>query len=150
MICHSVTGLNHSTWCPDGSSMLLRIVELTSFFWPRNSPWVGKIPWRRKWQPTPQLLPWKSYGQRSLVQATIHGVAKSRAQLSDFPFTFSLLYGPAFTYVHDYWKNNSLTIQTFVGKVTSLLDTRWDICTNFVAALPHIRKKLNVYWNIYW
>ena len=29
---------------------------------------VGKIPWRRKWQPTPVLLPRKSYGWRSLVQ----------------------------------------------------------------------------------
>ena len=28
-------------------------------------PWVGKIPWRRKWQPTPVFLPGKSYGQRS-------------------------------------------------------------------------------------
>ena len=23
------------------------------------SPWVGKIPWRRKWQPTPVFLPWE-------------------------------------------------------------------------------------------
>ena len=30
-------------------------------------PRVGKIPWRRKWQPTPVLLPGKSPGQRSLV-----------------------------------------------------------------------------------
>jgi len=27
---------------------------------------VGKIPWRRKWQPTP-LLPGESQGQRSLT-----------------------------------------------------------------------------------
>ena len=30
-------------------------------------PWVRKIPWRRKWQPTPVFLPGKSYGQRSLA-----------------------------------------------------------------------------------
>ena len=30
-------------------------------------PWVGKMPWSRKWQPTPVLLPGKSQGQRSLV-----------------------------------------------------------------------------------
>ena len=30
-------------------------------------PWVGKIPWRRKWQPTPVFLPGDSHGQRSLV-----------------------------------------------------------------------------------
>jgi len=29
-------------------------------------PWVGKIPWRRKWQPTPVFMPGKSHGQRSL------------------------------------------------------------------------------------
>jgi len=29
--------------------------------------WVGKIPWRRKWQPTPVFLPGKSDGQRSLM-----------------------------------------------------------------------------------
>ena len=33
----------------------------------RFNPWVGKIPWRRKWQPTPVFLPGKSHGQRSLV-----------------------------------------------------------------------------------
>ena len=31
------------------------------------NPWVRKIPWRRKWQPTPVFLPGKSHGQRSLV-----------------------------------------------------------------------------------
>ena len=30
-------------------------------------PWVGKIPWRRKWQPTPVFLPGESCGQRSLA-----------------------------------------------------------------------------------
>ena len=30
-------------------------------------PWVRKIPWRRKWQPTPEFLPGESCGQRSLV-----------------------------------------------------------------------------------
>jgi len=29
--------------------------------------WVGKIPWRRVWHPTPVFLPGKSHGQRSLV-----------------------------------------------------------------------------------
>ena len=30
-------------------------------------PWVGKIPWRRKWQPTLEFLPGKYHVQRSLV-----------------------------------------------------------------------------------
>ena len=30
-------------------------------------PWVGKIPWSRKWQPTPVFLPGKFHEQRSLT-----------------------------------------------------------------------------------
>ena len=40
------------------------------------SAWVGKIPWRKTWQPTPVFLPGKSHGRRSLW-AEVHGVAKT-------------------------------------------------------------------------
>ena len=50
-------------------------------------PWVGKIPWRREWQPTPVLLPGKSHGRRSW-KAAVHGIAKSWARQNDFTFTF--------------------------------------------------------------
>ena len=33
-----------------------------------RDPWIGKIPWRRKWQSTPVLLPGKFHGQRILVR----------------------------------------------------------------------------------
>ena len=33
----------------------------------RVNPWVGKIPWSRKWQPAPVFLPGKFHGQWSLV-----------------------------------------------------------------------------------
>ena len=36
------------------------------FPWDYN-PWVMKIPWRRKWQPTPLFLPEKCHGRRSLA-----------------------------------------------------------------------------------
>ena len=39
--------------------------------------WVGKIPWRRKWQPTAVLLPGKSHGQRSLVGCSPWGCKES-------------------------------------------------------------------------
>ena len=64
---------------------------------PGFDPWVGKIPWRTKWQPTPVFLPGKSHGWRSLMgycplpPATVHGVAKSGTQLSNFTFTFHFL-----------------------------------------------------------
>ena len=34
---------------------------------PKYNPWVGTIPQRREWQPTPVFLPGESHGQRSLV-----------------------------------------------------------------------------------
>ena len=44
-------------------------------------PWVEKIPWRRKWKPTPVFLPGESHGQRSWG-ATVHKVENSWTQLS--------------------------------------------------------------------
>ena len=50
----------------------LRAVQETGF-----DPWGGKIPWRRKWQPTPVSLPGKSHGQRSLVGCSPWGFKES-------------------------------------------------------------------------
>ena len=33
----------------------------------RFDPWVGTIPWNRKWHPTPLFLPGEAHGQRSLA-----------------------------------------------------------------------------------
>ena len=33
----------------------------------RFDPWIGKIPWRRKWLLTPVFLPEESHGQRSMA-----------------------------------------------------------------------------------
>ena len=38
---------------------------------------VGKIPWRRKWQPTPVFLPGESHGQSSLVGCSPWGRKES-------------------------------------------------------------------------
>ena len=73
----------------------------------RFDPWVRKISWSRKWQPTPVFLLGKSQGQKNLEGssplqysclenprdggawwAVVHGVAKSQTRLSDFTFTF--------------------------------------------------------------
>ena len=39
--------------------------------------WVGKMLWRRKWEPSPEVLPGGSHGQRILVGYIVHGVANS-------------------------------------------------------------------------
>ena len=43
-------------------------------------PWVGKIPWRRKWQPSPVCLPGKPM-DRGAWPAIVHWVAKSQTLL---------------------------------------------------------------------
>ena len=43
----------------------------------RFDPWVGKIPWRRVWQPIPEFLPGKSHGQRGLEGYSPWGLKES-------------------------------------------------------------------------
>jgi len=43
------------------------ISDVEHFFIGGFNPWIGKIPWKRKWQPTPVFLPGKLQGQRNLV-----------------------------------------------------------------------------------
>ena len=40
-------------------------------------PWLGNIPWRRKWQPTPVFLPGTFHGQRSLLGYSLSGHKES-------------------------------------------------------------------------
>ena len=40
-------------------------------------PWIGKIPWRRKWQLSPAFLPGESHGQRILVDYSPWGHKES-------------------------------------------------------------------------
>ena len=54
---------------PGGSGSKVSICKAVNRF----SPWVRKILWRRKWQPTPVLLPGKSCGLRSLVGSSPWG-----------------------------------------------------------------------------
>ena len=49
------------------ASLVAQLVNNLSAVQCRDPGWVGKIPWRRKWQTTPVSLPGKSHGQRNLV-----------------------------------------------------------------------------------
>ena len=58
-------------------------------FLPGESPWteepgrLRKISWRRKWQPAPEFLPGKFQGQRSLAEAVVHRVANTTDATED-------------------------------------------------------------------
>jgi len=56
-----------------GSRKMIQMNLLTK----QIDPWVWKIPWKRKWQSTPVLLPGKSHGQRSWVGYSPWGCKES-------------------------------------------------------------------------
>ena len=55
----------------------------------RFDPWVRKIPWRRKWQPTPVLFPGKFHGWRSLVGYSPWGCRVRHDWVTSLSFLFS-------------------------------------------------------------
>ena len=67
-------------WC-SGKESVCRCRRLKRH---RFNIWVGKIPWRRKWQLTPVFLTEECHGQRSLAgyKEALDGVTKSRTQPS--------------------------------------------------------------------
>ena len=63
-----------SAWA---SLMAQRLKCLPAMWETGFDPWVEKIPWRRKWQPTPVFLPGESHGRRSLVGYSPRGRKES-------------------------------------------------------------------------
>ena len=66
-----------------------------------EDPWVGKIPWRKEWQPTPGFLPGEFHGQRSLVGNSPWGRKESYTteQLTHVRQIHSHLHSPSFVFV---------------------------------------------------
>ena len=53
-------------------------------------PWIRKIPWRKKWQPTPVFLPGESHGHRSLTGYSPWG-RRVRRDYRDLAYTYTLI-----------------------------------------------------------
>ena len=60
-------------WCSDKESNY----QCTKCKGRRFDPWARKIPWRRKWQPTPVFSPEKYQGKRSLAVYSLWGCKES-------------------------------------------------------------------------
>ena len=64
-----------------GASLVAQLVRIhLQCRRPGFDPWVGKILWKREWQPTPVFLPGESHGQKSLA-AAVRGITKSQTPL---------------------------------------------------------------------
>ena len=73
-------------WYFPGGSVVKNLPAMQETQRCRLNPWVWKIPWGRKWQPTPVFSPGESYRQRSPVG--VHGVGKRTERLTLSLFTF--------------------------------------------------------------
>ena len=91
-------------------------------------PWVGKIPWRRAWQPTAEFLPGESHGQRSLAGYSQQSRTESDMTegVTCFSFACFLLAEPM----------TSLTFFSFQSCHHQLLSS---------GAIPHCSGLLDVY-----
>ena len=62
---------------PGGTSGKDPVCQCRRLKKPGFNPWIGKIPWRRAWRPTPVFLPRESLGQRNLVGCRPRGHKES-------------------------------------------------------------------------
>ena len=61
-------GAQPSLGCPGGASGKEPVCQCRRLERGGFDPWVGKIPWRRKWQSTPVFFPREFHGERSRLQ----------------------------------------------------------------------------------
>ena len=57
----------------------------------RFNPWVGKIPWRRAWQPTPGFLPGESHGQISNLTANTDYEFRVKTRYENGPSSYATI-----------------------------------------------------------
>ena len=94
-------------------------------------PWVGKIPWRRKWQPTPVFLPGKSHGWRSLVGYSPWG-HKESGTTKWLHFLFALCMG------YQDWPLCTHIVCTLYCLHTSFKKL-WKVCLHFAKQLLNLK-----------
>ena len=80
---------------------------------PRFDLWAGKIPWRKKWQPTPVFLPEKSHRQRSLMGHSLW-VAKSQTLLCDWTELILLETHCIFIFLKHSFKKNFFFLNSLI------------------------------------
>ena len=87
----------------------------------RFNPWVGKMPWRRPWQPTPVFLPGESM-DRGARRAMVHRVAESWTRLKWLStLSWSLTYGRPSNVCCEMWMNEFTVSNTISFKCLSWL-----------------------------
>ena len=97
-------------------------------------PWVKKIPWRRKCQPTPVFLPGKSHGQRSLAGYSPWGCKESDSTEHTCPPTHIhslLVILVSYSYLTKYHKLSALNLLSHIFFSLWVQKSKfWQDCTS--------------------
>ena len=108
---------------------------------------MRKIPWRRKWQPSPVFLPGKFHGQRSLVDYSPWGCKESDMSECTHTHTHTLLCQAKWSTVGSCpWKTVSPHLRGF-GKFYSSVSREVVVNTIKVCAGPGMPTRLLSPWN---
>ena len=105
LIMLTISIVNIKTGFPSGSVVKNQLAHAWDAGDVGSDPWVRKIFWKRKQQPTPVFLPGKSHGQRSLVGYSPwgHKVSDTAEQLSVHACTH--------THTHTNYKQKNSCVQ---------------------------------------
>ena len=116
---------------------------------PGLDPWVGKIPWRKEWQPTPVFLPGESHGQKILAgcstgsQRVRHNWVTNTFILPSFPLSNTIRY----SFV--WFLSVSIIILRFVF-ATSLINISFFPLAEKYSIVGVIRNSLTPCWVTFW
>ena len=92
----------------------------------RFDPWIRKIPWRRKWQPTPYSC-LENPVDRGAWWTRVHGVAKSQMQLTQNAQTDQNLAGQICSAQVEGLGARELTeVWAWLKSLLGMITTRWD------------------------
>ena len=109
----------------DGKSVCLQCKRLGF------DPWVGNIPWRRKWQPTPVFLPGKFHGQRSLAgysprgQKELHMMEHMCTHTQTHTYLYIYIHTHIYTYIYIHYMY--VCIYTYLLSIYCVQSTEGDI-----------------------
>ena len=152
------SGMEKSLRCSYSRASL--VTQTLSRIWlpcrrPGFYPWVGKIPWRREWLPTPVFLPGEFHRQRS-TGATFLWVAKSQTLLStDWVGVGESMDWSIHTLIHTIeWLDNSRKKGTTAPRVTvnesnnrNIGQKKVDTKQALLCASVHMQFKARRHWS---
>ena len=98
-LCNWEISINPTT--SDGLPPMTQQVKNLPAMQEMQETWVGKIPWSRKWQPTPVFLPGESYGQRNLVGYSPRGHKES--DMTEWLSMHTLQHPGLWPWPHPWW-----------------------------------------------